>query len=171
MWYLLINTTIGCGLIGMDAAITLDNWLEGIYAVGREGLVTRNKREVVVFELNAYGNGQMKNKVKKAVDIVAKSEKIATCSKVSKSVNSGNNISMSKVNQSECVDSSDANRARLEAWSDRTEYKNISFWIPPSVIATPDQCIAEVGKTLVQFDKLKEAGEIKPVEETTDNNL
>jgi len=99
--------------------------------------------------------------------------KVAPCSKSVKSVKSGNIIAMSTTAapSPHCVDTSDANRKRLENWSEKKDYQNITFWIPPSVIATTDQCISEVGKAVIRFDKMKADGEIAPVEEKTENNL
>lgn len=80
-------------------------------------------------------------------------------------------IASSSSGIAECVDTSEANRQRLEKWSENSKHQNISFWIPPSVIATTDQCIAEVGKALARFDEEKKSKTATPVEEKPENNL
>jgi hypothetical protein len=105
---------------------------------------------------------------------MSKNVTVAACHpKVIKTTKSGNAIFMSETSiaSAACADNSGANRKRLENWSEKKDYKNITFWIPPSVIATTDQCISEVGKAVIHFDQMKAAGNITPVEEKTENNL
>lgn len=64
----------------------------------------------------------------------------------------------------EGVGSSQSNREKLQAWTKQSPHKSISFWVPPNVLASPDECIAEVASALTRFDEEKKAGKVKPVE-------
>jgi hypothetical protein len=90
-----------------------------------------------------------------------------------KPIKTGNSTIMSTPSAAaaQYADTSEANRQRLQDWADKTEYKNITFWITPDVNTTPDQCIAEVGKALVKFSADKKSGKISPVKESSENNL
>jgi hypothetical protein len=57
---------------------------------------------------------------------------------------------------------SDQNREKLQKWSKNSEYKSISFWIPPSMQPGTDECIAEVANALTKFELDLKSGAIKP---------
>jgi hypothetical protein len=75
---------------------------------------------------------------------------------------------ISSTEQVKDANSSEDNRKKLQAWSDSANYKSISFWVPPSVLASPDECIAEVASALTRFDAELKAGTIKPVGDNED---
>lgn len=66
--------------------------------------------------------------------------------------------------------SADQNRAKLQSWSDHADYKSISFWVPPHIVATPDECIAEVAEAVVRFESEVKSGKLHPVADN-DNKL
>jgi hypothetical protein len=107
--------------------------------------------------------------MKKNVDIASGAAKVPPCPKPSEPMKTGNCATAPMSTQA--ADSSESNRKRLEDWSKSSTYQNISFWVPPNVLATPDECIAEVGNALVRFDKDKASGSIKPVPESKEANL
>jgi hypothetical protein len=59
-------------------------------------------------------------------------------------------------------DSSEANRKKLQAWSESSDYKSISFWIPPNMQPGTDECVAEVANALIKFEEARKSGSIKP---------
>ena len=64
----------------------------------------------------------------------------------------------------EKVGSSQSNREKLQSWAKNSQHKSISFWVPPNVLASPDECIAEVASAMSRFDEEKRTGKIKPIE-------
>ncbi len=57
--------------------------------------------------------------------------------------------------------SSEANRKKLQGWSESSSYKSISFWIPPNMQPGTDECVAEVANALIKFEADKKAGLIE----------
>ena len=56
---------------------------------------------------------------------------------------------MSKQNT---TSASQKNREQLEAWFKKSQYQDVKFWIPPSVLASRDECVAEVHTALTKFE-------------------
>ena len=57
---------------------------------------------------------------------------------------------------------SDQNREKLQKWSESSDYRSISFWIPPSMQPGTDECIAEVAEALTRFESELKSGSIEP---------
>lgn len=64
------------------------------------------------------------------------------------------------------------NREQLEAWSNNTDYNNITFGISPEVSQmTLDGAIAEVSDAVINIEKMRQKGILHPVAEIPANRL
>jgi hypothetical protein len=58
---------------------------------------------------------------------------------------------------------SDQNRAKLQKWSESSDYKSISFWIPPNRQISTEECIADVANALEKFELDRREGRLTPI--------
>lgn len=47
---------------------------------------------------------------------------------------------------------SEKNRKDLQAWFKQSKYEDVKFWVPPNVLASQEECVAEVVAAVTKFD-------------------
>lgn len=90
---------------------------------------------------------------------MSKKDNIKECAATVNPMNSGKDIVVPATAQK--VISSAANLKLLQGWSESSNYKSISFWIPPNMQPGTDECVAEVANALIKFESDKKAGLLK----------
>jgi hypothetical protein len=58
---------------------------------------------------------------------------------------------------------SEKNRKDLKEWFQKSEYTDVKFWVSPNVLASPEECVAEVLSAVTRFEKDKKSGKALPV--------
>ncbi len=65
------------------------------------------------------------------------------------------------VTESETMSVSEQNRERLQKVCEKAGYTDVKFWVPPHILSSEDECIAEVADALEKFHAEKGKG-LKP---------